>query len=204
MLVCEPWIEEQVIADRKARGIDQHDEVWDGVYFVSPIASNEHQDILGGLTVVFRTVVDAAKLGVTFPGVNVSDQEIDWRENFRVPDAAVFLAGNRAENRDSHWYGGPDFAVEIVSPNDRSHEKLAFYAKVGVRELLVIDRDPWALELYRLDHVGRDLVLAGRSTLKDSAQLDSQVLPLAFRLLAGTARPQIEVAHSDGRQTWLI
>jgi len=46
--------------------------------------------------------------------------------------------------------GGPDFAVEILNPGDRTPEKLPFYASVNVRELLVVDRDPWSLELFRL------------------------------------------------------
>jgi hypothetical protein len=36
------------------------------------------------------------------------------------------------------------------------------------------------------------------------AQLQSQVLPLNFRLIAGDARPVIEVDHQDGRQRWQI
>ena len=35
-------------------------------------------------------------------------------------------------------------------------------------------------------------------------QLQSQILPLNFRLIAGDARPIIEVTHHDGRQTWRI
>ena len=31
-----------------------------------------------------------------------------------------------------------------------SREKLDFYAKVGTREVLILDRDPWSLELYAL------------------------------------------------------
>ena len=38
----------------------------------------------------------------------------------------------------------------IVSRDDHSREKISFYEKVGVRELLIIDRDPWQLELFRL------------------------------------------------------
>jgi hypothetical protein len=29
-------------------------------------------------------------------------------------------------------------------------------------------------------------------------------LPLVFRLVAGEARPRIEVMHSDGRQRWMV
>jgi len=90
------------------------------------------------------------------------------------------------------WLGGPDFAVEIVSPDDASRDKLDFYARVGVRELLVIDRDASALELYRLQ--GRRMISVGRSIAGDTTTtLQSEVIPLSFRLIEGGARPLIEV-----------
>lgn len=201
MLITEPGVEERLIAERQAAGIDQHDEVWDGVYVVSPSANNEHQDLIYALGVALRTAIDAAGLGRSFPGVNVSDQPLDWRQNYRVPDVAVFLAGNKAEDRDTHWLGGPDFAVEIVSQGDRSRLKLDFYAKVGVRELLIVERKPWSLELFRL--TDNRLEPAGRSTVAESIGLVSHVLPLSFRLCPGAKRPEIEVVHRDGRRKWL-
>jgi Uma2 family endonuclease len=45
---------------------------------------------------------------------------------------------------------GPDAVVEIHSPGDEAYEKLDFYAKVGVREVWIVDRDtkhPEILEL---------------------------------------------------------
>ena len=99
-------------------------------------------------------------------------------------------------------FGGPDLLVEIVSPGDRSREKLAFYSQIGVRELLVIDRDPWMLELYRLED--GQLKLAGTSTADSRAELQSSVLPLNFRLVPGDARPTIEIAEQAGTQHWRI
>ena len=70
-----------------------------------------------------------------------------------------------------------------------------------MRELLLIDRDPWALELYRL-HDGQ-LKLVGQSRLEQPDILQSTVLPLTFRLIPGDTRPRIEVRHTDGVQEWL-
>jgi len=200
MLVTEPSIEEQLIAERQARGIDQHDEVWDGVYVVSPIANIEHQRLIARLMFAFQVAI-GPNSGV-FPGVNITDQVDDWRKNYRVPDVAVFLEGNCAQDRDSHWLGGPDFAVEVVSPHDRARLKLDFYARVGVRELLIVDRNPWSLELYRLSE--ERLVLVGTSTPESPDVLDSEVLPLRLRLVMGDSRPWIEIEHHDGRQTWRV
>ena len=115
---------------------------------------------------------------------------------------AVFLNDTRATNQGTHWFGGPDFAVEIVSPNDRTREKLDFYASVGTRELLIIDRDPWVLELYRLQN--DQLALVDRSTTDNGTPLVSDTVPLTFRLIAGETRPNIDVVHKDGEPRWLI
>ena len=94
---------------------------------------------------------------------------------------------------DTHWLGGPDFAVEILSPGDPAREKLDFYAKVNVRELLIIDRSPWQLDLYRLAEASARLgrhVDAGRAR-----RSRPEVLPLMFRLVPDEPRPTIEVVH---------
>ncbi len=98
--------------------------------------------------------------------------------------------------------GGPDFAVEIVSRGDRSRQKFDFYAGIGTRELLLVDRYPWALELYDL----RDgqLVLIGESRLKTSQTITSEVLSMTFRLLSGEPVPKIEVVHLPSGQSWLV
>ena len=149
-LVNDPRVEETLLAHRRQSGLDKYDEVWDGVYVMAPIANNEHQGLLSRLTTILVGQIEFPGLGRVFPGANVSDRPLDWQQNYRVPDVLVFLNGNPAEDRDSHWFGGPDFAVEISSPGDQSREKIDFYSRVGVRELLIIDRDPWQLELFRL------------------------------------------------------
>ncbi len=103
----------------------------------------------------------------------------DWKYNYRRPDIAVVFPTNPGKNCGTHWFGGPDLAVEIVSPHDRSHKKLDFYASVGVRELLIIDRNPSAVELYRLRSGA--LELAGRCTPADRTEIASEVLPIRIR-----------------------
>jgi Uma2 family endonuclease len=200
ILISNPAFLRRLIRRRRATGADRFDEVWDGVYVVSPLATNEHQQIAGKIYIALDATISQTGLGLALPGANVSDQEDDWRQNYRCPDVVVFLPGNPAINKDSHWLGGPDFAVEVISPHDRSRKKLDFYAKVGVKELLLVDRKPWCLELYRLQD-GK-LVLIGKSDLDRPDTLTSEVLPLSFRLIEGDTRPRIDITHSDGVQHW--
>jgi Uma2 family endonuclease len=202
MLVLDPDMAKDYIRQRRESGNDRWDEVWDGVYILMPNPNVEHQDIATGLSAIFRVQLDWAGRGRTFQGVNVSDQPVDWTRNYRCPDVAVYLPGNPAVDRGAYWQGGPDFAVEVISPDDRSREKLEFYASVGVRELLLIDRDPWGLELYR--RRGSEWDLVGTSKPDQPVSLASAVLPLSFRLVPGPSRPIIEVVSADGAQTWAV
>jgi len=192
----------RIIRRRRRLGLDHKDEVWNGRYVIMPDPDNVHQDLVGALLTVLRIVISWAKLGNAYPGCNISDRADKWTSNYRVPDVTVFLNGNPAENRNTHWLGGPDLAVEIVSDNDKSRKKLDFYATVGTRELLIVDRDPWQIELFRLTN--GELVSVGKSSVADGNVLTSEVVPLSFRLIAGATRPPIEALHTDGVQQWTI
>src|SRR4051812_47445996 len=150
MMVLDPALQERLLAERRASGGDRFDEVWDGVYMMAPLANNEHQDVQSNLTFAIRSALGQGSLARVQAGANVSDREDQWEHNYRCPDVVVIFPGGAARDCDTHWFGGPDFCVEIASRGDRSRDKTEFYASVGVRELLLVDRHPWSLELYWL------------------------------------------------------
>jgi Uma2 family endonuclease len=201
-LITDRNLEERLIAQRRADGTDKYDEVWEGLYVMAPMANNEHQDLVDDLCTILTLAVKWPGLGRVNPGVNVSDRKTQWQENYRCPDVAVFLNETEAEDCGTHWFGGPDLAIEIVSPFDRSAEKLPFYAQVGVRELIFIQRDPWAIVLYRL--TGAELVETGRSTIADSRLLTSEVVPLNWQLKLLNGQSVVQVSHHDSEQNWTI
>ncbi len=201
-IIADPALKRRLIEERRATGADKYDEVWEGVYVMSPLANNQHQHLAGRLFNLLFACIEEEGLGTVYPGANVSDRNTDWRQNFRCPDVLVFLDGNTAEDRDSHWFGGPNFAIEIASPGDRSYEKLAFYASVNTDEVLIVDRHPWQLVLFRRQDDA--MVEVGRSTADDPQELASAVVPLTWKLAAGEKGPQIEVVHRDGRQRWTV
>lgn len=201
-LINDPDLEQRIREEREVSGSDRFDEVWDGVYVMAPMPNNEHQDVAAKMLTAFVIALDWTGLGHVLGGVNVSDREVDWTHNYRIPDVAVFLHGGTAKNCGTHWWGGPDFAVEIISPKDGARDKLPFYEQVGVRELLLIDRDPWRLEMFRL--IDGELKPVGAVDVARGGSLTSQVLPLRFQLVASEIRPQIEVLHVDGIQHWRI
>ena len=94
-MVMPPDRFQAIIARRRRYGHDSHDEVWNGVYVMSPEADNSHQIIV---TLLSSAIVESVRnRGIlVLSGTNISDQVDDWTRNYRVPDIAVFMPGNPA------------------------------------------------------------------------------------------------------------
>ena len=200
VVIYDPDMERSLRARRKRLGLDKWDEVWEGVLVVPPLPNNEHQVLVFDLASAISAGIDRKRGDQVLPGANVSDRVKSWEKNFRCPDVVVCLAGGRAKDCGTHWLGGPDFLVEIVSPGEDPQLKFDFYAKLKTREVLIVDRDPWAIELYQLRR-GK-LKIAGRADVANPAVLTSGVLPLRFERRDGTPRPTILVTHTTTGQTW--
>lgn len=127
LMVNDPQFASELIAERRARQLDRYDEVWEDLYMMSPLANNEHQSLATELSAAIVTAVDWQNLGRTLTGANVSDRRDDWTRNYRIPDVLVFTTDTAGEDCGTHWLGGPNLAIEIVSPGDRTLEKLDFY-----------------------------------------------------------------------------
>jgi Uma2 family endonuclease len=188
---------DELIRERKRRGADRYDEVWDGVYVMPSMPTLEHQELVLDLGIILNEVVKRPGLGKVYPGLNVSDRGPGWKENYRVPDLVVVLRNSRAVSRRTHVQGGPDFLVEIESPGDDTEEKVPFYAKIGVRELLIIHRDQRTLRLLRL--ADEELVLVKPSPAEGKEWLVSAVVPLAFRRGVSRGKPRTLVRRTDGK-----
>jgi Uma2 family endonuclease len=201
-LIVDPHVSARLIEQRRAHGADKFDEVWEGVYVMPPAPNDEHQDLAGGFTEVLRTIVDRCGLGTTRPGINLAIDPDDWEQNYRVPDVVVFLNDSPAVCHGIFWCGPPYFVVEITSPWDKTREKLNFYRDIGAREVLIVDRDPWQLELFRLQ--GESLAPVAAVALGDISQFASAVIPVRFRLVPGTVRPIIEVSATQLSRSWTV
>ncbi len=198
LLILDPSTEETLIADRHHRGIDRWDEVWNGVYRIVPPPDNQHQWLVGQIGGILHDLVDRSGRGTVYLGCNVSDRGEDWTHNYRCPDLAVYLNDNPAADLGTHWEGGPDLAIEIVRPGDASHDKLDFYSAVGTRELQILDRDPWRLELYR--------AVEGRLSLVSADEpVQTQTVALEW-LLVETAEgaATLKLVDRAGGREWSI
>lgn len=196
MILLDQASIKSILEDRRAKGNRTREEVWEGVTYIMPDPNNEHQRISTFFLTVFNLCFGFDRGGDIEPSPNLSDRIASWEKNFRNPDLAYFSPTNTAQDRGTFWYGGPDFLLEIVSPGDICRDKLPFYASIGTKEVLILDRDPWKLELYQLKR--------GRLRLTDVAHpghaeaLSSGVVPLSFQLI----RSKIRVRNTETDQEW--
>ena len=121
---------DELLARRRASGLDRLDEVWEGVRHMVPAPSGEHADIAQQLAVALDGLARAAGLFPAMHEVNVGVSEHDYR----VPDGGLHRQRPRGV-----WHATAALAVEILSPDDESWDKLPFYARHGVDEVLIVD-----------------------------------------------------------------
>jgi len=199
-VLLDQGLVDRILKQRRALGNRARDEVWDGITYIMPEPNNEHQDIAMFFGTVFNLMFGLGTGNRVEGSPNISDCVEDWTENFRNPDMAFFAADGTAEDHGSYWFGGPDFLLEIVSPDDMSRDKLPFYSSVGTREVLILDRDPWQLELYQLRRAR--LRHVGTAKPGDGKILASHVVPLTFALVRGRPRPKIRITHTEAGKDW--
>ena len=143
-------VSDRELEDRRRRGLDRFDEMWEGVLHMAPAPLYEHQRIVMALGRFLSEVCERRDRGVLALAINVFD-EASAQENYRIPDFS-FVAKGREQilARDGIRGGGPDAVIEIRSPYDETYDKFPFFARLGVREVIVIHRDDKKTEIYRL------------------------------------------------------
>lgn len=196
LLIRDPVLEYELIEQRRASGADRYDEVWDGVYVMSPLANNEQQEYVTQISSILTVAIDWKGLGRTLAGANVSDRREGWKHNYRIPDVLVFLNDCQAIDCGTHWFGGPDLAVEVASEGDQSLEKLDFYGKVGTGMVLVFGRDPLQLTLYRKSEAGI-MQPQAISNRENPSMISLGKIPISIGLAEGTS-DTVRLCSQDG------
>jgi hypothetical protein len=120
---------EALLERRRRAGADRFDEVWEGVYHMVPGPSYVHALVEAHVLALLRAPATAAGLEVTGQ-FNLGESEHD----FRVPDGGLHRPG-----AGGIWNSIAALVIEIVSPGDESRQKLPFYAKHNVDEVLIVD-----------------------------------------------------------------
>ena len=111
--------------------------------------NREHQDLEGSLEYWLRLHWAEPNGCRVYHQINISDPGT-WPNNYRIPDLVLLTPERFDIDCNTYFDGGPDAVIEIHSPGDEAYDKLDFYAKVGVREVWIIDRDSRRPELLEL------------------------------------------------------
>ncbi len=140
------------LAERKRSGAERFDEMWDGVLHMSPSPNRIHQNLVGDLRDFLNRFWAKSNGGEVIHEINVvhPDDEADWINNYRIPDIVLLSRDRLALENDAYILGAPLICIEVRSPRDESFEKLPFYAKLGVPEVWIIDRDTKKPEVFVL------------------------------------------------------
>lgn len=182
-------VREEELADRRAKGLDRWDEMWEGVLHMTPAPSLEHQRILDLMIEFLGPRLRESGRGTLRSGINVFRAEV----NYRIPDLTFVATGREHVFHEDGVRGeGPDAVIEIRSPEDETYDKLPFYAAIGVREVIVCHRDTKEPEIFRL--AGSQYVAVQRAA---EGSLVSDVLGIRFRRVEGPPpRLRIEDVNS--------
>ena len=177
---------EGLLSERRRTGADRWDEVWEGVLHMVPPPSFWHQQFGSELLAILRPLARVVGLDLTYEtGVFRPGQD---EGDYRVPD----LVCSKAEQRSTRGIEGrAELVIEILSPDDESHDKLAFYASVGIPEVWLVEPDTRAVELYLLRGGTHRLALPDEAGVLRSSALD-----LALATLPG---PRLRLTWKGGQ-----
>jgi Uma2 family endonuclease len=144
-----PTVPPGLLAWRKQTGADRWDEMWEGVLHMAPSPNREHQDLEWATETYLRTQWAPTHGARVYHNINVASVG-GWPHDYRIPDVVLLTSSRFGIDRNEYFEGAPDLVVEIHSSGDESYEKLEFYARIGVPEVWIIDRDSKAFEIHVL------------------------------------------------------
>ena len=118
---------------------------------MAPAPNRFHQDISRNLQTTLVNYLSAHRIGVLYDApFDVYLTDIDVFQ----PDLLIVLNDNRRILTDAGAEGAPDFVVESLSPKTRQLDlvnKKRVYARMGVKELWIVDPDQEKIDVYRFD-----------------------------------------------------
>ena len=121
---------------------DTRYELIDGViYLMSPGASQDHQEISGGLFWQIRSFLDGKPCKVFHAPFDVCINA-KGDDDFTTVQPDILVVCDKTKLDGKRCNGAPDLIIEIVSPSYRKHDaqiKFNVYLKAGVREYWIID-----------------------------------------------------------------
>jgi Uma2 family endonuclease len=175
-------VPQSLLDERRRTGADLFDEVWDGVLHMVPLPSPWHQEFGSELLQALGPLAKRAGLVLSYETSIVRPGAAE--RDYRAPDLVAY---QRAHCGARGVEGIADLAIEILSPNDESYDKLPFYAEVGVKEVIIVDPNTRAIE--------RFVAEGGKPKKVTDVPVRSSALDVAFSVVAG---PKLRLEWAGG------
>ena len=154
-------------------------ELIDGELFVSRAPGIPHQRVLLNLEVALSNYLSRHPIGILVPGAGA----IFSNHDAVIPDL-VFVRNERWPEvvSNNKFTAGLDLVIEILSSGKENRDrdllvKRQLYAKYGISEYWIVDRENRLVEVYKLE-LDR---LQSIATFRDSEEITTELLP-GFRL----------------------
>jgi Uma2 family endonuclease len=172
-----------MLDERRRLGHDVRDEMWDGVLHMVPPPGGAHQHFGATFLMLVGPVALARGLRAQY-----ETGLFRTATDYRVPDLVFF----RPEHFSERGVEGADLVLEIRSKGDETYDKVDFYGRVGVREMIVAHPHERRVELFRA--LGGQLVPVQPGA---EGELTSEVLGIVLRTVDG----KLEISWSGGSAT---
>jgi Uma2 family endonuclease len=150
MKAVMPEVPQHVLQWRKRTGADQWDEMWEGVLHMPPAPNREQPELEGDVEAWLRVNWSRPRGNKVYHQINLAS-EGGWTTNYRIPDLVLLTPDRFHIDHNEYFEGAPTVVVEIHSAGDEAYDKMPFYAKLGVPEVWIIDRDTRVPEVFLLE-----------------------------------------------------
>jgi Uma2 family endonuclease len=144
LMMHAAMIPASMLEERRRLGHDRFDEVWEGVLHMVPFPTPVHQLVERNLFLALNTVAERRSL-LAILNTGLYDPKTRGHASYRGPDISII---DRSALSDRGIEGVAHLVVEIISPDDESRDKLPFYARVGVREVWLLDPSKKTIEVF--------------------------------------------------------
>ncbi|MBI3273115.1 MAG: Uma2 family endonuclease [Planctomycetes bacterium] len=194
MRAARPSVSAPAPRECEAYRDDRWDEMWDGELHMVPPPGLDHQDIVTGLAEFLHSECRRRSMGTVYVQAGVHDPEAPTR-NYRIPDLSFVARGNEGVLQPRGIVGAADSVIEVRSPDDESRAKFPFYARLKVREVILIVARTRRPEVFRLE--GERYVSV--RPVRDGG-LPAVVLGVRFRYFASRRGLRLEAADDATHQ----
>ncbi|MGH3794642.1 MAG: Uma2 family endonuclease [Pseudonocardiaceae bacterium] len=172
----------QVMLDERRRlGLDERDEMWNGVLHMVPPLREPQKEVSGELFLVLGPLAQQHGLRGCY-----ATALFRTSDDYRVPNQLYC----RPEHRSERLAKGAELVVEIRTGDDETYEKIDFYARLGVHEVLILHPEARRVELLRA---------VGGRLLPVSGDVEGAVRSDVVGALFATVDGRLRVTWQDGK-----